>query len=689
MAAAVARAALCLLMLLAISPAMGSQQAPGTPRHILSINESWRFIRADVPGAEATGFDDSSWPEVSLPHTYNAEDGEAGGAYYRGPGWYRRTVDFTTKLEGRRLYLQFAGAAITTDVWINGRSAGRHEGGFAGFRFDVTDLWRAGRNVVAVRVDNAPTQSIAPLGGDFTVFGGLYRDVHLLMTDPVHIDPLDYGGPGVYVFADKISAARAEVHVTTRIRNASAVPRRARLRVSVRDMRGKMVKRSARWVDVPAHATLPVEQHMWLQRPHRWNGVHDPYLYTITAEVSTSGSTTADIVTVPLGIRTVSVDAERGFILNEAPYALHGVNLFHSGRPHKGLAVSDADVDEDFRILRELGATGLRLVHFQHPPRAYENADRAGLILWTEIPLNSAMNDTDAFRTNLRTQLLELIKQNQNHPSVAIWGLGNEVYESNDASHRLLAELHRIAKREDPRRLTSYAHCCTADDDAQTRQADLIGYNRYFGWYDHEMTDLAAWADELHARMPTRPIGVSEYGAGASILHQEDPPKRPAPNSHWHPEQYQTQFHEAYWRILRARPYLWGKFVWVGFDLASAGRNEGDRPGLNDKGLVTYDRNTRKDAFYWYRANWSTVPFVHITSSRATSRASARTDVKVYTNARSVKLTLNGIALQTKLSVDHVALWSNLTLQQGLNRISASSDDGTVNDKVEWTLSDP
>jgi len=661
--------------------------APLPARQVVSLNEHWRFLREDVSAASQADFDDARWAAVKLPHTWNADDGEGGGDYYRGAGWYRRGLHLPPSAAPRRYYLEFDGAALTADVWINGQHAGRHAGGYAAFRFDVTGWLHAGDNSIAVRVDNAVSKQVAPLGGDFTVFGGLYRGVQLISVAPVHIDLLDDGGPGVYVSASDVSRHSARLTIQTRLRNTDAVARRLQLRFSLRDARGRLVQRIRSSWDAAPDSTQTVEQQLRVKQPHLWQGVHDPYLYALTVEVL-DGVRTVDRVTTTLGVRQFAIDADRGLLLNGQPYAVHGVNLFHSGRPGQGLAVSPPQIDEDFRILEALGVTGVRLVHFQHPQRAYDNADRLGFVVWTEIPLNAAMDDSDGFRVNLTQQLRELIKQNYNHPAVFIWGLGNEVYRSDAASHALLAQLHRTAKELDPQRLTSYAHCCAADDDAQATQTDVVGYNRYFGWYDKELTDIGPWADGVHAQQPRRAIALSEYGAGASVLQQQDPPARPVPNSRWHPEQYQALFHEAYWQQISTRRYLWANFVWVGFDLASAGRNEGDRPGINDKGLVTYDRRTRKDAYHWYRANWSRRPMVYIANRRATPRREARADIKVYTNTERVTLRVNGVAWPVQTVLDRRVTWPNVVLRNGVNRLTVTSDRG-LTDSIDWVVTAP
>ena len=671
------RAALAMLGLLACAFAQAAV------RTTIPLNETWRFHRADVAGAEAPGFDDTTWAAVALPHTYNAIDGEAGGAYYRGPAWYRHTLELPASPSLRRRFLEFDGAALAADVWVNGHHAGRHEGGYARFRFDVSGLVKPGRNTLAVRVDNGSLPSVAPLGGDFTVFGGLYRQVRLIETHRRHLDLLDDGGPGVVVDVDEVSRASARLRVTARLRNDGAETRPVTLRLMLRDAEGRVVLRDERQIEARAGGFNELIRHaLTLPQPRLWQGVRDPYLYRLTAEVLEHGEV-VDEVEQPVGIRQVSIDPQRGFLLNGQPYPLHGVNYFHPGRPGHGLAVGDADIDLDMEILQQLGVTGLRLVHFQHPQHVYEMADRLGFVLWTEIPLNSAMQDSPAFRGNLSRQLRELMRQTGNHPSVAIWGLGNEVYQADATSRGLLAELHLQAHREDPLRPTAYAHCCAADDDGLALQTDITGYNRYYGWYDHEFADIGPWADAVHRKMPSRAIGLSEYGAGASVLQQEDPPKRPVPKSAWHPEQYQALFHEAYWRQIRERPWLWGSFVWVGFDLASAGREEGDRPGINDKGLVTYDRLVRKDAFYWYRANWSREPMVYITSRRHTLRAAGPTAVKVYTNAARVTLELNGKRVGSKEPADRIAVWPNVTLASGRNVLRVSTEAG-LTDTVVW-----
>ena len=670
------RAALVLLGLL-----LGLQAQAA--RVTTPLDAAWRFQRADVPDAEAPGFDDAHWPTVTLPHTYNVPDGETGGTPYRGAAWYRRTLDVRAD-GGTRRILEFDAATLAADVWVNGHRAGRHEGGYARFRVDITPWLRPGRNQLAVRVDNSKLPDVAPLGGDFTVFGGLIRPVRLIETPTAHLDLLDHGGPGLQFDIEALSARHARLRLRVQLRNDGRLPVQRRLRLTLRDAQGHAVAQTSQAVRLPPEALQIAAATLEVREPRLWQGIRDPYLYRLSAELM-EGPEVADAVTLPVGLRHIAVDPERGFLLNGKPYPLRGVNYFHAGRPGHGVAVSDADIDEDLRLLMELGLTGLRLVHYQHPAHTYERADELGLLLWTEVPLNAAMAQTPAFRDNIASQLRELVRQNRHHPSVAVWGVGNEVYRSDEPIRALLADLHALAKQQDPSRLTTYAHCCAADDNPMALQTDLASYNRYWGWYDGQFKDIGTWADQLHAKMPSHPIGLGEYGAGASAIQQEDPPRRPEPSGRWHPEQYQALFHETYAAEIAKRPFLWGSFIWLGFDHAAANRHEGDTTGRNDKGLITYDRRSLKDAYHLMRAWWSDKPVLHLTSKRLVDRPAGKVDIKAYSNAAKVTLEVDGKTIATVDVVDRIARWPGVALPAGRAHIKVTDDRGS-SDGVEWRM---
>ena len=665
------------LGIFAVAPAMAAERGR-TP-----IDAVWSFNRADAPGAESPGFDDSGWRRVTLPHTFNGGDGDDGGGYYRGPAWYRTAVTIPAKSAGRRYFLEFDGAALATDLWVNGRSIGRHEGGYARFRFDVTDALQAGRNSIAVRVDSTRLPNIAPLGGDFTVFGGLYRRVWLVSADALHFDMLDNGGPGVHVSTPKATAGAALIRARLRLSNDTKANRRVRYQISLHDAEGREVARAEDRVSLPSSRTSEVTAELALSNPRLWSGIADPYLYTVVATLTDAKGKVRDRVELPLGIRSIEVTADKGLLLNGKPYRAYGVNYFHAQRPGSGTAVTDEEISEDMRIIAEMGATAVRFVHYQHPQRAYEEADRLGLLVWTEIPLNSVIDTGETFERNVVQQMRELIAQNAHHPSVAVWGLGNEVYEVSDDVLRVLRATQATARAADPSRPTSYAHCCQNDDNPKALVADLSAFNRYFGWYPDQKGTLGEWARKFHATFPERAFAVGEYGAGAGIRAQESNPAPPVTTSAWHPEQYQALYHEQSWRGIRDLPYLWGSFIWVAFDLASDGRSEGDRDGINDKGLVTYDRSVRKDAYYWYQANWFDRPMLHLTERRHDYRTQDRVTVRAYSNQPSVRLTVNGRAYPEMPVIDHVATWTDVTLTPGSNRIELSSGD--LRDEAVWT----
>lgn len=686
-AAGIVRRLLVLaLFLIAIVAVRAEAQDRPAGRAQTSLDAGWRFLRDDVSGASAPGFDDSGWPEVTLPHTYNGADGDDGGTYYRGAGWYRRVLALPRLPAGRRFWLQFDGAALAADIWVNGRRIGRHEGGHAGFRFDVTEALKTGDNILAVRTDNTRLPQIAPLGGDFSAIGGLYRHVWLVEVADVHVDLADHGGPGLYVATTALDDRRADLLARVLLRNDAGRARMVTVRVAVTDRDGGVVATRDERVRLPARAGSMRQIPITVANPHRWRGRPDPYLYTVTASIE--GDAARDSVSVPLGLRTAAFDPQRGFMLNGAPYPLHGVNLFHPGRPGRGLAVTDAEVDADMQTIDDLGVTGVRFVHFQHPAEAYDEADRRGFAVWTEIALNGVIDPGKPFEENVSEQMRELIRQNYNHPSVVLWGIGNEVYATTPDVTRVLKAVNAVARAEDSSRPTIYAHCCQSDDNEKAGITDLIGFNRYFGWYPGQTGSIGDWADTYHAGHPSRAFAVSEYGAGASIRQQQvPPPAENVPESGWHPEQAQTAYHESNGAQLAARPWLAATFVWVAFDLASDGRHEGDRPGINDKGLVTYDRAIRKDAFYWYQANWSATPMVHLVDRRLVRRDTPTIEVRAFSNAASATLTINGRSIGTVPVTGHVARWPAVPLAMGDNIATVAA--GGASDSVRWQRVEP
>jgi beta-galactosidase len=711
-------------------------------RTTISLDHGWHFKQAaDLAGVESTSFDDSGWVTVDVPHTWNRLGNEGTersslSNTVQGVGWYR--LKFATpgpaarKGSASRYFLQFDGVGKVADVWLNGHYLGKHAGAFARFRFDATPALAppGGDNLLVVKADNSrsepgsTTQNVIPLSGDFFVFGGIYRKASLVVTEAVHVDMLDYGGPGVYVRTLSITPEAATVQVTSRLENDGVKPVKVQVETQIEDAEGRVVasaisnsslRRDAGSAKATASAASPnattITATVQVPHPHLWQGTQDPYLYRTVVTLRDTKGAILDRVTQPLGLRTVSFDPDKGFFLNGEHLFLHGASM-HQDRPVKGWAISDADQKQDFDLLQDMGGNLVRLAHYQHDQRSYELADERGIIVWAEIPLvNQVSFDgspaSPEFSANAAQQLLELIRQNYNHPSIAVWSIANEVdlratqSQGSSKPRALLESLNRLAKTEDPSRFTTLADCCEVrpppheSPNAKARDivvgiTDVVGYNYYFGWYSGTFADLGTRLDESHARHPNLPIAISEYGAGAALTqHTDDPNGGPVnPHGRPHPEEYQDLYHEASWNILRTRPYVWGVFIWNMFDFSSDSRREGDLTDINDKGMVSYDRTVAKDAYYFYRANWSSQPTLHLVGRRYIDRRYAVLDVKAYSNAQQARLQLNGLDQGVANCSGGICLWRGVHLSPGENDLHVTAAIGTtqVTDGLRWTF---
>jgi beta-galactosidase len=655
-------------------------------RHDTPLVDGWRFIRNDVTGAEQENFDDLSWAVVSIPHTWNAQDGQDGGNdYVRGTGFYRRHFSVDVSEAGRQLFIHFDGVNTVTDVWVNGVYLGQHRGGFGMFRFEMTSAARVGGdNVLAVRVSNAPFSDVAPLTADFTFFGGIYRGVHVLTVDPVHVRMGNYASPGVFLTPSNVTATSATLALRGDVYNGDTSARDIEVQTTVVGADQSVLTVLDTVVHAEAQSLVPFSVQTNVANPHLWQGRDDPYVYTTYTVVSTGGQA-RDMIVQPLGFRSFRVDTEQGFFLNGNYLDLHGVNRHQDLLDH-GWATSWDDDDRDFSLISEIGATAVRLAHYQHNQHVYDLTDRLGFVVWAEIPNIDSVNTTPEYLATTQNQLLELIRQNYNHPSIVFWSVGNELQKYPDPTPTVQS-LNTLAKAEDPSRLTTLATVSGIDETLQST-TDVIGYNVYLGWYPpSSMSDFPDYIDALHQSLPGRPLCVSEDGAGASVRQHQSPPSQPDPDSSFHPEEWQSRFHETYWKAMKTRRYLWGKFVWNMFDFASDGRNEGDTPGRNDKGLVTYDRATRKDAFYWYKANWSSQPTVYITERRYDPRPGGNMVVRVYSNLAQIELKVNGASQGVQTSADHIFSF-NITLTPGTTTFveaCGNASSGSVCDSVSWT----
>ena len=657
------------------------------PRAEIAFNTDWKFYRGDAEGASAAQFADASWQPVTLPHTWNAQDALPGDAMYQGPGWYRKEFPSSPDWRGRRVFIRFGAASLAADVYLNDSKLGSHQGGFAAFCFEITRyLHFDAKNTIAVRVDNR-RGTISPLGGDFTIYGGLYRPVTLILTGTLNITPLDYAGPGVYLKQLSATLGMAQVEVTTKVTNTSHDTRFFIAQVTVLDERNKTVTMHRASGAVSSDSGQVLKQTIAIRKPRLWNGTQDPYVYTARVELIENGKR-MDEVDQPLGVKDFHVDPQRGGILNGQPIQLHGVCLHQEGPT--GWAVSEKDEDADMATLRELGANAVRLVHYQHSPHFLTLCDRQGVIAWSELALVNNVHYTEEFRQNLRQQLVEMIRQNFNHPSIFMWSMYNELSSRTEQPVQMVKELVQAAQDEDPTRPTTGA--ASGDTMANLPDAinalDLISLNLYDGWYSGKPEDLGPDLDKYNQKYGSKGVSLSEYGAGASVKqHQQGMTQRPNPSGRSHPEEWQAIQHEIQWPLIAARHYMWGSFIWVMFDFASAGRHEGDADGINDKGLVTRDRTVKKDAFYFYKANWNPEAMVYITSRRDAARTSPATAIKIYSNCEKLTLKVNGKSLgEPAKKADHVYVRDGVTLAEGANIIEAegSLEGKVVRDTCSW-----
>lgn len=636
-------------------------------RSEINFDNGWKFYKSNVADAQNVAFDDSHWDSISLPHTWNNLDGQDGGNdYYRGPAWYRKHFTIPAAYKGKKVFIKFGAANMITDVYLNGTFIGNHKGGYAAFSFDITNNILAGKeNVLAVKVDNTSYLAsigfhLAPLRADFTMCGGIHRSVSLIVTDKVHITPLDYASPGVYIKQTNVSNASADIRITTKVKNDNTSAKRITVESIITDREGKEVKKLQSEITLNKQQGADVVQQTVLQQPHVWDGRRDPYLYSVVVSTKEKGKL-VDQVTQPLGIRYFSIDPERGFFLNGQPYDLHGFNR-HEDKKDKGRAVNDLDREEDMKLILDIGSTVVRLAHYQHADKMYDLCDKTGVIAWAEIPLVDCFSTEKIFTENIKSQLIELIRQNYNHPSILFWSLFNEIYlHKGPDPAPLIRELHALANAEDSTRPTVGA--LNADAEAMSIP-DRIAINKYFGWYEGETAGLGPYLDNLHKKYPDTPIGVSEYGAGGSIFHHQEKIEKTVHNAMWHPEEYQTYIHEESWKQLAARPYLWIKTLWTGFDFSVDQRLEGFSAGVNDKGLVTHDHVTKKDSYYWYKANWNSEPMVFITQKHFAARDTNTIPVKVYSNAGEVELFVNDTSLGTRKSDDCIFRWERVALKK-------------------------
>ncbi|MCI8799892.1 MAG: glycoside hydrolase family 2 protein [Lachnospiraceae bacterium] len=638
-------------------------------RKIINLNQNWRFIREDAGLPEMLPLE---WQAVDLPHTWNAVDGHDGnGSYYRGKCWYARSFQTPEQpLPGGRVYVEIPAAGQQAWVYVNGRQAVYHEGGYSAFRADITRLCtKEGENLLVIACSNENKSSVYPQAADFTFYGGLYRGVNLISVPETHFDLDYYGGPGLQVTPKPCDDGGATFELVSWVTKPDE---NFTVLYSILNEGGMEVASAVR----PADQTKVT---VYVPDAKAWN-ISTPCLYTVTATLQRRNEA-YDEVSVRAGVRSFSCDADMGFCINGVWTPLRGVSR-HQDRLYQGNALTREDHFEDARMIRELGANTIRLAHYQHSQDFYDACDELGFIVWAEIPFISVMNQDPAAHQNCISQMKELIIQNYNHPSICFWGVSNEILIGGISdqlveNHR---ELNALCKELDPTRLTAIAHVSmTPEQSPMHGITDVESYNHYFGWYGGKMEDNGPWLDNFHRVHPEICLGLSEYGCEGIVTYHG-----PNPACKDYSEEYQALYHEHMAKVLEERPWIWSSHVWNMFDFGCAARNEGGVAGRNNKGLVTMDRKTKKDSYYIYQAYWSEMPMIHLCGRRYARRAGETTQIKVYSNQPKVTLYLNGkpAAVQTNSKV----FTFQVALEEGFNIVTAEAGgirDSMTLEKVE------
>lgn len=636
-------------------------------REVVNLNRDWKFF----PDSETTS---DGARQINLPHIWN--DDALGGRldYLRGSCNYMRNFDVPQKWQDKRIFLRFNGANAVASVFVNGRYVGEHRGGYTAFAFEITEFVTVGsRNNLRVVVNNSPRLDVLPIAGNINSYGGLFRDVELVVTNGVAFSHVMPGANGVVIKQNKVSAERVEATAEVNISGTKDMTVQAN--IIVRSQAGDTVSTANARVRLAGSTVASAKIPFTIDNPRLWNGTTDPYLYEITATITDSGRV-MDSFDLKTGFRTVAVK-DGQFLLNGEPYLLRGVTV-HQDRAMVGTAITDYQVIEDFVMITEMGANAIRVANVLHHDKLFELCDRIGLIVWCDMPFigqayltDKAFVPSQEFRDNCELQFREILNEKFNHPSIVMWGVFSELATRGDDPSDLIRRMNRFIKNEDASRMTVALSNQDGDINLIT---DLVVWNQQLGWSEGMPSDIKIWLQQLRAGWSHLSSGLS-YSAGGSIYHQEEGVNnRPVAASNWHPERWQTYFHEQYYRHTNDSGILWGIFVGNMFDYGAAGYRWGDGNGVFDHGLVTFDRKYRKDAFYFYKANWNTEsPFVQIAEKRLYQRKNLTQNIKVFTNMTEAELFVNGTSAGTRKPASGIATWQNVELTQGLNHIEVRS----------------
>lgn len=662
-------------------------------RDVTIFNDGWNFKKGPFqkdPLLFSAAFD-GNWQEVKIPHTWNARDMQTEmNNYYAGEAYYKKEYTPSADLKDKRVFLRFQGVGSVAEVYVNKTYAGNHKGAYSAFTIEVSNLLKYGEpNEILVKVDNSSRPDVVPVNHTlFGVYGGIYRPVELIVTEPVNIAVTDYASPGIYISQKNVNSKSADVNVKIKLENKKAQAENVQVSTTIYERDGKIKMQKQVPMTVSPQGRQFCEQDFSVKNPHLWQGLEDPYLYKVVVKLIADGQV-IDEVTQPLGLRHFELKAADGMYLNGKKVPMYGV-CRHQDWWQLGSALTDKEHDADLAIIKEIGATTIRFAHYQQAERIYAKCDSIGFIVWAEIPFVNRVSTQEG--DNAKQQLTELIRQNYNHASIYTWGLHNEVYTPYNYTVALTTELNDLAKTEDPGRYTVSVNGYSTVNQSSNLNADIQGINHYFGWYGGKISDIEKWVTGMEQNFPGYRVIFSEYGAEANIHQQEEGVGEVGRYfSQFYPETFATKFHEIQWGVISKHPYLVASYIWNTFDFATPATAQGGVKARNMKGLVTFDRQTKKDPFYWYKANWSKEPVLYITQRRATERENEITPVTVYCNTGPPQLFVNGTEVKTfkKGNTDVHYIFENVKLNNGENVIEAKAiNQGmTLEDVIRWNYS--
>ena len=646
-------------------------QLTAQERSVKQLNDGWQFVLLDEE-IEYINLNDTSWQDVQIPHTWNNKDIQSGNSVHYGTGWYRRELLIEKENTGKQYFLRFEGVGQYAELYINNKYVGKHLGGYSAFVFNITNFLIYDKAItIFVKVNNELTDSYPKDNFLFGIYGGIYRGVSLISTNNLHIALSDHASSGVFVHQKDISTKNASLKIVTNLINETSSKQVVTVRNILFSNDDKNIAESIEEELLYPGGIVPVTSFLEVKNPHLWNGKMDPYLYRLETEII-QNDIIVDKISQQIGIRFFFIDPEMGFVLNGEPYRLYGV-CRHQEWQDLGNALLPEHHKKDMEFIDEIGATSIRLAHYQQAEYIYSLADSMGILIWAEIPfVNGYQNNAD---DNAQQQLTELIKQNFNHPSIFVWGLHNEVIKNNNVTEpvKLTTKLHNLAKELDPSRYTvAVSNIWWVFDHPIHHLADLQGFNQYTGWYGGKPAELNNWISNYHNSKPDVRVSVSEYGAGGNIYQQKsDISSVPNPTGQFFPETYQTYYHEVTYSAIEKAPFIWSSYVWNMFDFSVPEWNRGGIKGRNHKGLVTYDRKIKKDAFYWYKANWSDEPVLYLTGRRNNSLDTNVCSFSAYCNIGIPELYINGKSYgEMAGGINQVQYLSeNISLENGENRI--------------------